>query len=265
MTRRIPLLLAASFLAFDASALELAKFPQVFDAANGISVKVAPSTDNKQALVQISGINHELNDVVFLTEVKTPRRDELAYTTTLDGSRYNLLHKSNDWGSDYYALYLPGTKEQGLRFNENASKATKPAELLALYEQQKGKGVQEKLATFDREKRVRHYQERLEETDKSASDSCGATIKTEVDWQAIDDPLLKTTSVASFCGEVANQLDNLCGSDSAFKAQAKTIKGIECRFDSAMKLREQDGVLQFTTAKDAPNQGDFVKNFLLNR
>mgnify|MGYP001583675879 CR=1 FL=1 len=60
---RLSLLLAASLLTFNASALELAKYPQVFNAGKGISVTVAPSSDGKQALIQVSGINHPLDEV----------------------------------------------------------------------------------------------------------------------------------------------------------------------------------------------------------
>lgn len=69
----------------------------------------------------------------------------------------------------------------------------------------------------------------------------------------------------SFCGEVVNQMAYLCGKDDRYKAEAKTLKGVDCRFGESMKLREQDGQLQFTTLKDEPNQGDFINAILRNR
>ena len=49
---RLSLLLASALLSLNASALELAKYPQVFDAGQGVSVQLAPSADGKQALSQ---------------------------------------------------------------------------------------------------------------------------------------------------------------------------------------------------------------------
>ena len=151
---RLSLLLAASLFTLNASALELAKYPQVFNAGKGISVTVAPSSDGKQALIQVSGINHPLDEVVLLSEVNERGNDELDYTTTLNGSAYNLLLKRQGWGGEQYQLYLPSTDGFELGFDESKSKEAKPANLQALYEQQMKKGVQDKLSRFDREQRL---------------------------------------------------------------------------------------------------------------
>lgn len=262
---RLSVLLASALLSLNASALELAKYPQVFDAGQGVSVQLAPSADGKQALIQVSGINHPLDEVVFLTDAAERGGDERDYSTTLDGRTYNLLLKRQGWGGESYQLYLPGTEGFQLSFDEQRSKASKPSALLALYEQQKAKGVQAKLATFDRDKRLQATQSQLQELDKDASSACGTAIVTRVDWPKITDQQLMELSVASYCGEVASQIGSLCQNDTAFKQQVGSIKGVECRFDQAMKLREKDGVISFATAEDAPNQGDFIKAFLLNR
>ena len=86
-----------------------------------------------------------------------------------------------------------------------------------------------------------------------------------MDWSAISDEQLIGLNVPSFCGEVVNQMAYLCGKDDRYKAEAKTLKGVDCRFSESMKLREQDGQLQFTTLKDEPNQGDFINAILRNR
>ncbi|WP_416638757.1 hypothetical protein [Pseudomonas sp. OHS18] len=95
---RLSLLIASTLLTFNASALELAKYPKTFVADKGISVVIAPSSDEKQALVQISGINHPLDEVVLLTDVKPRSQDESDYATTLDGSAYVLIGQRQDWG-----------------------------------------------------------------------------------------------------------------------------------------------------------------------
>ena len=262
---RLSLLLSASLLTLNASALELAKYPQAFDAGNGISVVVAPSSDNTQALVQVSGINHPLDEVVLLTAIKERGNDDRDYSTTLNGSAYNMLVKRQGWGGEQFNLYLPNTDGFELGFNEAKSKALKPASLLALYEQQKQKGIQDALSRFDREQQVADFSAQLQEIDQAASKTCGTPLTTQVDWPAIDDDKLKRLSVPSFCGEVVSQLASLCEDSEAYKTEAKSLNTVQCRFDAQLKLREKDAVLVFTTHEKAPNQGDFINAFLRNR
>lgn len=263
--RTLILLGASLLLASQAQAIELAKYPQVFDTGQGVMVTLAPSTDGKQALLQVKGLNHPLDEVVFLTEIDDRGNEERDYSATLDGGRYNMLLKRQTWGNDSYQLYLPDTPGFPLAFDEAMSKAAKPTELLALYEQQQSKGVQEKLARFDRSKHLQTNQRLLKELDEEASDACGVPLQTRVEWNAIDDEKMKALSIAGYCGEVVNQLASLCESDADFKTQVATLKGVECRFDKAMKLREKEGQILFTTEQEAPNQGEFINAFLRNR
>ncbi|TBV03254.1 hypothetical protein [Phytopseudomonas dryadis] len=263
---RLSLLIASTFLTFNASALELAKYPKAFTADKGVSVILAPSSDERQALVQIRGINHALDEVVLLTEIRQRGQQEHDYSTTLDGSRYNLVTQRQAWGGESYQLYLPDSREPlYLGFDEKASKAVKPAELLALYEKQKSDGVQDELARFDREKRQQYHVQRLQELDAQASASCGSKLTTEVDWKGLDETLLKELSISSFCGEVVTQMGNLCASSADFKQQTQTLNTVQCSFGKEMKVREQDGRIVFTTEREAPNQGDFINAFLRNR
>lgn len=263
---RLSLLIASVFLTANASALELAKYPKVFTTGKGVSVIVAPSSDEGQALVQVRGINNPLDEVVLLTDVKQRGQQESDYATTLDGSVHVLLGQRQSWGGESYQLYLPGNREPlYLGFDEQASKAVKPTELLALYEKQKKDGVQDTLAHFDRDKRQQYHVERLQQMDAEASASCGSPVKTEVDWKGLDEQLLKELSISGFCGEVVNQLGNLCSSSSEFKKQAASLNTVQCSFGSAMKVREQDGRIVFTTERGAANQGDFINAFLRNR
>lgn len=262
---RLSLLLAASLFTLNASALELAKYPQVFDAGKGISVIVAPSSDSTQALVQVSGINHPLDEVVLLTTIKDRGNDELSYSTTLNGSASSVLVKRQGWGGERFQLYLPDTEGFELGFDEAKSKAAKPAALLALYEQQKKQGIQDKLSRFDREQRVTDFSAQLQQIDQEASKSCGTPLTTAVDWPAIEDDKLQRLGVPSFCGEVVRQMASLCENNAAFKAQAEQLNTVQCSFDAQLKLREGDAGLVFTTHEKAPNQGDFINAYLRNR
>lgn len=86
-------LVALSLLSLQAAALDLAKHPQVFDAGQGVSLALAPSADGTQALVQVRGINHPLDEVVFLTDIRELGNEQRDYGIRLDGRDYNLLNK----------------------------------------------------------------------------------------------------------------------------------------------------------------------------
>lgn len=258
-------LVAFSLLSLQAAALELAKHPLVFDAGQGVSLTLASSVDGKQALVQIKGINHPLDEVVLLTQVRELGNEQRDYAVRLDGRDYNLLNKRRAWSGESYQLNLPGTEGFELGYSEEQAKALEPNELLALYQRQEQAGLQARLAAFDRKTRVADYGARLQQMDQDASQSCATPLTTQVDWSAIDDEQLMSVSVAHFCGEVVSQMASLCQRDDRYKAEARTIKGVECRFGEAMKLREEDGRLLFTTLKDEPNQGDFINAILRNR
>lgn len=263
--KQLAIVCTATLFSLHASALELAKHPQVFDAGQGVSLALAPSADGKQALVQVKGINHPLDEVVFLTQVHDLGNEQSDYGIRLDGRDYNLLNKRRAWGGESLQLNLPKTQGFDLSFNETKTQAFKSSDLLALYQRQDKDGVQARLAAFDRKKRLQAYNDALQQMDREASEACGTPLSTQVKWDAIDDEKLIGLSVPSFCGEVVNQLAYLCGRTDAFKAEAKSIKGVECSFGEAMKLREEQGQLRFTTHPDEANQGDFINAVLRNR
>jgi hypothetical protein len=258
-------LVALSLLSLQAAALDLAKHPQVFDAGQGVSLALAPSADGKQALVQVRGINHPLDEVVFLTDVRELGNEQRDYGIRLDGRDYNLLNKRRAWSGESYQLNLPNTQGFELSYNEQKTAALKPGDLLAVYQKQEKDGLQARLAAFDRKQRVADYSASLQEMDGEASKACGAQLTTKVDWSAISDEQLIGLSVPSYCGEVVNQMAYLCGKDDRYKAEAKTLKGVDCRFGDGLKLNEKDGQLLFTTHPDEANQGDFINAILRNR
>lgn len=268
MTKKTSIAWACALLSTLASAQDLAAYPQVFSGPQGLEVVLAPTTDGKAALMRVSGVNHPLDKVVFLGTLERRGSNTEAYVTTLDGRDYGLVQKqSHRYGSgEQYVTYLPGKQEAvALAFDEKKSKAFNTAELKASYARQHKDGVQEKLARFDRDKRLATLQAALVGTDQSASTACGSPVKTVVDWKSIDDDKLKTLSISSFCGEVASQMDSLCRNQATFKPKAAAIGQIQCQFGPELKLRVEGQKLVFTTHQDAPNQGDFVHQFLRNQ
>lgn len=265
---KLSIALCCAFLSMGAQALELAAYPQVFSGPQGMAVTLAPTKDGKEALMQVSGINHPIDKVVFLGKLEQRGSSTQAYVTPLDGRDYGLVHKqrSSYGGGEQFVTYLPGQQAAiALTFDEQKSKSLKAADLLDTYQRQQKDGIQAKLARFDKDKRVAFTDSELQRTDQTASESCGSLVKTTVDWASVSEEQLKTLSISGYCGEVASQLDNLCRSTPAFKSKAASLGQISCRFGPELKLRAENQRLVFSTQQDAANQGDFIQQFLRNQ
>jgi hypothetical protein len=250
-----------------ASAQEMARYPLVFGGPQGLEVVVAPIEGDKEALVRVSGINHAIDKVVFLARSQARGTSGQDWVTQIDGRDFALVQKqSSGYGGERYVAYLPGQRDGvPLRYDEPASKRLAPAGIKASYLSQKKNGVQDKLARFDRDKRVAQIQAGLAEKDADASRACGAPVKTTVDWQSIDEDKLKRLSIQGFCGTVASALDSMCRNQPDFKPKAAALGQISCQFGPELKLRTEGGRVVFTTREDAPNQDDFAQQFLRNQ
>jgi hypothetical protein len=266
MTKHFFLVLGAIAFAAQAHAIELARYPQVFATAKGVEVTILPTADEKQALLKITGVNHVVDNVVFLADAAPRSRDSVAYTVTFNGVAYTPVIKMPTYGGERYAFYLPGaTAESRLSYDEQRSKSADPAEIQALYEKQAAQGVQTRLARFDREKRLEVLRKQLEETDASAAKACGAPIKTTVEWDTVSDKDLRELNVSSYCGTPAEEMARLCNEAPRFQVRSSRLAKVQCRFGDDMKIRIENGQTVFLTTREAPNQGSFVRTFLLNQ
>ena len=268
LPRSLTLALLGSLAAMASHAIELAKYPQVFVAPQGVEVVLAPSADGKQALVRVSGINDPIDQVVFLSTREAQGSAREVYTTRIDGRSYGLLHKQSHAyrGGDHYVVYLPGKRDGvALAFSDDKSKAFKLADLQASYERQLKQGTQEKLGRFDRNKRLAGAQAELAKMDQDASASCGTPVKTTVDWASIDDEKLQGLSIPSFCGVVASEIDSHCRNTPQFKPTAAGLGQVQCHFGPRLQIRVENQQVVFSTEKDAPNQEEFVRQFLRNQ
>lgn len=260
--------LCCALLSTGAFAIELAAYPQVYSGPQGIEVVLAPAKDGKEALMRVSGINDPIDQVIFLGKLEQRGSSTQAYVTPLDGRDYGLVHKqANTYGGgERVVVYLPGQRAAtALSFDEKKSKALKTAELETTYLRQQKEGLQARLARFDKDKRVAFANGELQRADQTASESCGSLVKTTVDWNSISDEQLKALSISGYCGEVASQLDTMCRSTPAFKTKAASLGQVSCSFGPELKLRADNGRVVFTTQQDAPNQGDFIQQFLRNQ
>jgi hypothetical protein len=90
------LFMACVFLSFNSYALELAKYPIELSSGDGVNVVIAPTTDKKQALVKVTGINHEIDGITFLTDYK-PHGSNNAFKYTYDGTERSLVSVSEGY------------------------------------------------------------------------------------------------------------------------------------------------------------------------
>ena len=102
------------------------------------------------------------------------------------------------------------------------------------------------------------------EADQDATAACSTPVKTNVDWATIDDEKLQSLSIGSFCGVVASELESMCRNTPAFKSTAPGLGLVQCKFAPQLKIRVENQQVLFSTEKDAPNQEEFVRQFLRN-
>jgi hypothetical protein len=60
-------------------------------------------------------------------------------------------------------------------------------------------------------------------------------------------------------------MESLCRANPDFKSVAATLGQVRCLFASRLKIRVENSQVVFSTEKDAPNQSEFVRQFLRNQ
>ena len=263
-----PLLLAlfCGLATMAAHAIELAKYPRSRTGPQGIEVVLAPSADSTQALVRVSGINHAIDQVVFWAPWSNVGL-RAVYVTRLDGRDYGLLHRqaSRYGGSTEHVLYLPGQRDGiALAFSDKKSKEFRLAALQASYAEQQKQGVQENWPAST-EKNGEPVCKRIsgKQTRRPLQP---VAPRSRPRWTGPP----STTKTANpehrqLCGVVASEMESLCRGTPDFKPLAATLGQIRCQFASRLKIRVDNQQVVFSTEKEAPNQSEFVRQFLRNQ
>lgn len=264
MMKRLLLTALVMFSASCAASLQLSQYPDVFVSQGSLEATLVEEKSGDHALLRITGTEHDIDGVVFRTDIKSRGNDTTAYEAEIDGETRALLVKSRKWGSDHYTAYLPDDGEHNLSRDKEESKSLETDALLSTFEEQKEEGVQKRLASFDRDAKEKAQKSSLADMDDSASDACGSDVNTNVEWSNIEDDMLQDVSIAGYCGIVASQMERLCSADDEFKATAGEIDDVNCEFTGSLKLKQDGSSLNFTTGEDEPNQQDFVRQILRN-
>ncbi|MCL2714722.1 MAG: hypothetical protein FWD68_09135 [Alphaproteobacteria bacterium] len=255
------------------AAPELAPHPSAFQAAKGITIVVAPTADDKAALVRVQGVNLPIDNVVFLAE-KTVQGERTVLSITYDGRSFGLI--VNNEGGSYWSYgtkaFLPGGNvRDGIQigYDEEASKKVDLKALADAYDGQVKNGVQDKLARFDRDRAIAKGDAGAREADEQAAKACGVPVKTTIDWGSVTDDQMQRLSIGGFCGTVAEAAQRLCVDSYTNKEQFKAWLGghsnITCQFGDRLRLSADNGTIAFRTSETAPNQGEFAVQFLRNQ
>ena len=260
MRRLLPLLPVAFWMLSSSAhaAMELSKYPRVYKGGEGLVVKVVSvKGEKKQALVQLSGVDTELDGVVLLTEEVSAGKGTALKT---------VLHGEDVWVMDVYLPETP-TKPTNVHYDEKESKKVKGDAMLKTYEKQKKDGSLAKLQAFNRADREKAQNKSYAEEIKSTADACGFKVPAAIDWKSVSDQLFKDNiSIHGYCSPPLSALRRLCDKSPALKAAVKSkVKSVGCRFASAMKLTlGANGVVSWITAKDSSNQDDYAQANLEN-
>jgi len=267
MLKTLSFLTLCLLTAFRAQAIEVVDYPIYLGGAQSLKAVILPlKNDNSKALVQVSGVNHAVDRVVFLAELQNRGQGSVAYRIAYDGQPRTLILKGMNWGNEYFQVFLPDTGRDGVNVGTVEQGETDPTReaLVERYGLQNSEGIQKKLAQFNRDKHVKNTEAMLSEKDSEASQACGSTIKTRIDWTSVNDGLLKDVSIGAYCSQVAGEMARICGYHPQFKADLAALQTVQCKFGEVLKLRRQGNEITFMTAKDAANQSDFVNAYLRN-
>lgn len=224
-------------------------------------VSLLPKT-KKQVLIEIKGSDGPLDNLVLLYD-EIDNSQGKAYAMELEGVQSTRLRIDP---REYTMLYLPGVRDGiGIGYDEKLTKSTSGDAMYRRYLEGEKKGVQKKLAFFDRNKAIKVENDNFIGLQKDTATACGKPISLEVDWKSIDDDKLKRLSINAYCGEALQQISSFCQkNDKSKTSMQQHIDKVHCKFGDKAKASIEQKTLQWITEEQTANQGDFIKYFLEN-
>lgn len=226
-------------------------------------VRTLPLDANK-ALMRISGIDHELNDIVFLYDV-AKNDNGRRLTTKLSGRQYTPFIESQRWGRASQELYLSGNRNPiPLGFDRDASGSADTSSLVTAYQEQASSGKLKSLQQFNRKAEIAETEEEISKQTAGLQKKCGKELPIKVEWSDISDDTMLKFSVSGYCGSVFEGLDQTCSTDEGKAWVTNNVDAIACSFGPKMRLELDQKTLMFMSETNTPNQRDFVRYNLMN-
>lgn len=268
MRKHILMACALMLISFSATAdIKLSKYAKVYKGGEGAVVTFIPLSpkSEEKALIEVTGIDTELDGLILLYYFEK-QGDAEAYKMKYDGSPSTRLRTTQGYWSTGTTLYLPDfNRGIELSYDEKASKKVDTSAFLKRYQAQEAKGVQKKLAVFDREKYTKSAKNEFMEKAEVAKTACGKAFGAEIVWDSVTDTYLQKYNFASYCGNTFSEMASLCeASEKSKTALNAKIDTVRCAFGDKLKLRIEGKTLNWTTVGDEPNQETYIRNYLTN-
>ncbi|GEM_PF-1412491 len=273
--KRLGLLLAAGlFLVAHSARAELAVDKgKVFMGPEGIKLEVVPVKQPgkpQKVLIRFSGVAAPFEGKVLMHEV-SEYDGKADITTRYKGKGWNSLVARSGWmAAKGYTLYFPGSptgyKGVSVAYDDAATKALNSEDVARNYELLQKAGELAAIAEFSRKDHEAESDKSYADAVKYMNEQCATAIPARIEWKTVgDDLILKDNlSISGYCEAVLDGVRGVCRDDIGKKAVKDSIKSISCGFGKAADVGwdKKTGALNYTTAKDASNQSDFVKKTL---
>jgi hypothetical protein len=228
-------------------------------------VPVEPVSDNK-VLVRFSGTGSELDDVVLLHEVHEWGKNADVKTMLHGRSYVTITARSGWWSSKSYELYHPKNRDGvHIAFDEKETKALDGNKVLERFQELKSSGALDKIQAFNRAKEMEAQDKYLAKEVDATNKACASSIAMSIEWQGVTDEMIKEISIHGYCSAVLEAARGICSDETAKKAVNQKMKQIVCAFGPKLGLSKDGSKVVFTTAKDAPNQADFARSWLMQK
>ena len=262
-------ILSSIFLFFSIHAfadIDVSKNVEVYQGEGNLKVtvvRVLPLESNK-ALLEVSGIDHELADLVFMYDLKLHDGNR-RLTTQIYGRSYNSFVESSGWSSKNQVLYMPGVRDGfDLVFDSEASDNAKSSSIVKRHKKQVASGKLAAISEFSRSREQASINASILKKEQRLESSCGKAVKLNVNWESISDDTIKAHSVSAYCGEAVDIISSFCGKDDKKAWVVDSIDAISCEFGDSLRLKLESKNLIFKTVVDEPNQADFIRQNLRN-
>jgi hypothetical protein len=251
-----------------AESLTPGKYSKVYRGEEGMKVTVVPMkpASAKKALVQVSGVETEIDGLVIMHDIVDKGRGNKAYATTLHGEGFWTLYSEKSWGWKQYKVQLPESRMQKLYayYDETATKKVNAAALYKLHKNQKKQIAN--LQKWNRKEREARHNNKLNEILADTNKECGTKIAASINWKSVTNDHMKEYSIYSYCGYPLESIESLCRDDKKIAAKVKKeIKRLSCNFGEKMKLDLKQAGINWITNPEEGNQADFTKAFFKNQ
>jgi hypothetical protein len=161
---------------------------------------------------------------------------------------------SEHGGESRWTLYVPGVYASGKRvtLDQARTAALDVQSLLKLHRAQRDEGRLARVQRFDRSREEQRVLEELDKKRRATMAACGGPASQQVEWSSIDDETLKQYSIATYCGELLEQMRSLC-EFRAGRELMRTMRAVRCRFGASPGLTREGSSLTFTVKIGTPN------------